>query len=104
MGTATDTLEVFESTQGPQVDLGQDIQACEGDAVLIPSGISGVTYLWQDGSTDPDFTTTFQVSSFYESVTIGGTDADSILVDISGVPLLHHWVRILHFAMALHWS
>ena len=85
-GTATDTLEVFESTQGPQVDLGQDIQACEGDAVLIPSGISGVTYLWQDGSTDPDFTTTFSGQFILQVSNNCGTDADSILVDISGVP------------------
>ena len=85
-GSATDTLEVFESTQGPQVDLGQDIQTCEGDVVLIPSGISGVTYLWQDGSTDSDFMTTLSGQFILQVSNNCGTDADTILVDISGVP------------------
>jgi len=85
-GTSTDTLEVYESTQGPQVDLGQDILACEGEVVLIPSGISGVNYLWQDGSTDPDFTTTLSGQFILQVNNNCGTDTDTIMVDIAGVP------------------
>ena len=49
-GTSIDTAVVIESTDGPMVDLGPDVHACEGETITIPSGISGVTYLWQDGS------------------------------------------------------
>ncbi|MBL0008944.1 MAG: hypothetical protein IPP25_17665 [Saprospiraceae bacterium] len=47
-GTSIDTAVVIESTDGPMVDLGPDVHACEGETITIPSGISGVTYLWQD--------------------------------------------------------
>ena len=36
-GSTSDTLEVIESTQGPQVDLGNDIQVCAGETVTIQS-------------------------------------------------------------------
>lgn len=84
-GASTDTLEIFESTQGPFVNLGSDIQVCAGMTVTIPSGISGVTYLWQDGSTNPDFTTTQSGVFILEVSNLCGTDSDTIAVDISGV-------------------
>ena len=85
-GSNTDTLEIVESTQGPQVDLGNDILECEGATVTIPSGISGVDYLWQDGSANAQYVTT-QSGVFILQVSNNcGTDSDTILVDISGVP------------------
>ncbi|HEY3386977.1 MAG TPA: hypothetical protein VGK46_10725, partial [Saprospiraceae bacterium] len=85
-GVTTDTVEIIESTQGPQVDLGPDVQVCEGETVTILSGISGVNYLWQDGSTNPDYTTA-QSGTFILQVNNNcGTDSDTLLVDISGVP------------------
>ena len=84
-GTATDTLEVIESTQGPQVDLGNDIQVCDGETVTIPSGISGVMYSGRMvlliHSLSP------QSGEFILQVSDDcGTDADTIVVDISGIP------------------
>jgi gliding motility-associated-like protein len=85
-GSSTDTVEITESTQGPQLDLGQDIQVCAGEIVTIESGISGVSFVWQDGSTDPDFVTS-QSGIFYLDVTNNcGSATDTIVVDISGVP------------------
>lgn len=85
-GTASDTVEIIENSQGPQLDLGQDIQVCAGETVTIQSGISGVDYEWQDGSTDPDFTTT-QTGTFILEVNNNcGSATDTIVVDISGVP------------------
>ena len=85
-GSTSDTLEVIESTQGPQVDLGNDIQVCAGETVTIQSGISGVNYLWQDGATTPVYTTT-QSGVFILTVNNScGADTDTIAVDISGVP------------------
>lgn len=85
-GVSIDTVEIIGSTQGPIVDLGTDIQACEGEVVTIQSGISGVNYLWQDGSTDPNYTTS-QSGEFILIVSNScGSNADTIVVDISGVP------------------
>ncbi len=85
-GSSTDTLELTVSTQGPQLDLGPDIQVCSGESVTIQSGISGVIYQWQDGSAGPDFTTT-QSGIFFLAVNNNcGSATDTIVVDISGVP------------------
>ena len=89
--STTDTLEITENTLGPQVDLGSDIKACEGEVVTIQSGLSGVSFLWQDGTVNPDFTTS-QSGVFILNVSNScGADVDTIVVDISGVapnPLL----------------
>ena len=84
-GSTTDTLEVIESTQGPQLNLGTDIQECEGVIVTIPSGVSGVNYLWQDGSTDPDIITTQSGVYILQVSNNCGADIDTINVDISGI-------------------
>jgi gliding motility-associated-like protein len=84
-GSTSDTLEIFESTQGPQIDLGPDIQVCLGEVVTISSNISGVNYLWQDGSSSPDFSTTVSGTFILAVSNNCGTDSDTIAVDISGV-------------------
>ncbi len=89
-GIVTDTLEVIESTEGPQVDLGNDIQVCEGDIVTIPSGITGVNYLWQDGSVNSQYVTSQSGMIILQVNNNCGTDSDTILVDISGVPPTPH--------------
>lgn len=83
-GSSSDTLQITESTQGPQLDLGEDIQVCLGEVVTIPSGISGVSYLWQDGSTDPIYITAQSGVVVLEVTNNCGSATDSILVDISG--------------------
>ena len=81
-GSSTDTIEVTESTQGPQLDLGSDIQVCSGETVTIPSGISGVNYEWQDGSTNPDFTTTQSGVFILEVINNCGSAIDLSLIHI----------------------
>ncbi len=83
-GTISDTLEVIENNQGPVVDLGPDILACEGEIITIPAGISGVNYLWQDGSTASSFSTSVSGELILQVSNACGTDADTILVDIHG--------------------
>ena len=69
-----------ESTQGPQVNLGPDILACDGETITIESSISGVQYLWQDGSTLDQFVTT-QSGIYSISVSNAcGNDQDTIEV------------------------
>ncbi|HEY3386509.1 MAG TPA: gliding motility-associated C-terminal domain-containing protein, partial [Saprospiraceae bacterium] len=84
-GTAKDTVVITEDTNGPQVDLGPDILACEGEMTSIPAGISGVTYLWQDGSTADEFVATTSGWVYVTVNNLCGTDIDSVFVDLSGV-------------------
>jgi len=83
-GNTTDTLEIIESSTGPQIDLGDDINICEGSSVTIQSGVLGVDYLWQDGSTGPDFTTDQSMSVILEVSNNCGVARDTVLVDVSG--------------------
>lgn len=73
--TNTDTIEV--SVESLNIDLGSDTVLCNGKNFTITPGI-GDTYLWQDGSTDNQYT----VSSgglYYVTVTKGKCiSADSI--------------------------
>ncbi len=84
-GTSTDTLEVIESTQGPQLELGPDIKVCEGETVTIASGISGVDFLWHDNSILDHFITTVSGTFILEVSNNCGSDSDTVDVDISGV-------------------
>jgi gliding motility-associated-like protein len=84
-GAISDTVIISESTNGPQVDLGPDILECEGSVVTLSPGISGVSYLWQDGSVGPDYTTTSSGEIILTVSNNCGTDTDTVLVDISGV-------------------
>ena len=88
-GTSTDTLEIIESTEGPDVNLGPDIEACEGSTVTIQSDISGVMFEWQDGSTLPEYVVT-QSGVYILAVSNNcGEDTDTIVVDMTGtVPLV----------------
>jgi len=82
-GSDIDTLYVYESTEGPMVDLGSDVMACVGDTVILNSNISGVDYLWQNGSTSSSFTTINSGAFIIEVSNNCGNDTDTILVDIS---------------------
>jgi len=83
-GTSSDTVIIFSSTVGPDVNLGTDILACEGESVTIVSNITGVDFLWQDGSGGPSFTTTTSGMFYLQVSNSCGTDSDTILVDIHG--------------------
>ncbi|HZV70081.1 MAG TPA: gliding motility-associated C-terminal domain-containing protein [Saprospiraceae bacterium] len=83
-GTNTDSLLIIESTDGPQLELGPDLTACEGDTIIIPSNISGVNYLWQDGSDNSFYIATASGTYYLDVNNLCGTDTDTIEVEISG--------------------
>ncbi|HZV68451.1 MAG TPA: hypothetical protein VFG10_02875, partial [Saprospiraceae bacterium] len=83
-GTTRDTIEITESTNGPQLDLGPDLKACEGESVTIPAGILGVSYTWQDGSTNDQFVAAVTGTYHLTVQNLCGTDSDTIDVVISG--------------------
>ena len=78
-------MEVVENSEGPDVYLGPDIQGCEGASITISAGISGVHYLWQDGSTNPTYQTGQSGEIILQVSNNCGTDADTVLVDLSGM-------------------
>ena len=83
-GADTDTLTITENSQGPQVDLGDDINACEGESVTLSAGTLGVDYLWQDGSTDAEFTVTVSGTYILQVSNACGMDSDTVVVSITG--------------------
>ena len=61
-------------------DLGNDTLLCKGQTLLLDAGSSGVTYQWQDNSTNPDFLVT-QSGTYSVTLSIGACDvADTIEV------------------------
>lgn len=85
-GESADTLLIIESTEGPQLDLGADVMACKGDTVTIHAGVAGVSYLWQDGSTDPFFQVIDDVLLSLHISNACGEDDDTIRVHFINPP------------------
>lgn len=79
-GASTDSLLITESTDGPQLNLGPDVTGCDGSTVTIQSGITGVTYTWQDGSTNPFFQVTDDAELMLHIANACGMDDDTIVV------------------------
>jgi gliding motility-associated-like protein len=76
---------ITENTNGPLVDLGPDILECEGTVVTLNPGISGVSYLWQDGSSTPEYMTSVSGTFILQVSNSCGMDKDTVNVEISGV-------------------
>jgi len=85
-GMETDSILVTESFEGPQVDLGPDRIACEGEVITVKANIGGVDYEWQDGSMQDEITVDHSGFLILTVTNLCGTDSDTVWVDISGVP------------------
>jgi len=85
-GSDTDSLNITISNNGPQVNIGPDVLVCEGDVVNLMSDISGVNYLWQDGSTNSSFVVSTSGLYYLQVSNNCGVDIDSVNVDINGTP------------------
>lgn len=78
-----DSFEV-EFTPIPPLNLGPDVEVCDNGIHLLDAGMGFKTYLWQDGSTEPTFTT-FEPGIYWVEVT---GDCNQILRDTVIVSLL----------------
>ena len=94
-GVAVDSVQVIFNEGQATVELGpSEITVCEGDSYIISLDPNIGDYLWQDGSTDPEYTIT--TAGLYQVTFEDGCDitTDAILVEvmdlvsvnISGVP------------------
>ncbi|MEM9895260.1 MAG: PKD domain-containing protein [Bacteroidota bacterium] len=95
-GCASDTLEVFVGDARPDVDLGPDLQLCQGDSsVRLPSNVSAIRYEWRingavSGSNRTiDVTTTNSgtfVYTFEAQNSLGCIGRDTVRVTIIEAP------------------
>ena len=84
-GTNSDTLDVV-SILVPQVDLGPDQTICLGTPVTFDATYPDANYLWNDGSTNAQFTTS-QDGRYYVIVSNNcGQATDSITVSLKPGP------------------
>jgi len=90
-GQAFDTLLVTEGSNPPFIDLPSPIVLCQGQVVMVESGISGVDYLWSDGSTEPVLTVTVPGTYGLTVSDACGSGMDSVVV-LNGGPL--PWVSL----------
>lgn len=69
---------------GPLLDLGPDLVLCDDTTLVLNAGNGFVTYLWQDGSTAPTFSTD-TIGLFWVETTdaCGFTQRDSITTTLS---------------------
>ncbi len=78
----TDTISLtFNDT--PEVDLGTNINICEGSEFTLDATTANATYEWQDGSTDPTYTSE-EAGTYIVTVDLEGcitTDTVEIVVN-----------------------
>ena len=80
--TATDTI-IITINPGLTIDLGPDIDTCQGLSATLDATTAAATYSWQDASTNPTFNAT-NSGLFWVDVTANGcTGRDSINVNFS---------------------
>lgn len=86
-GLSSDTVNVNVSYGSFGVNLGEDLNICEGNQVSFDMlQQTNSTYLWQDGSTNSNFTIT-QSGEYYVSVSnVCGTTSDTVLAVVNPLP------------------
>jgi gliding motility-associated-like protein len=82
----TDTLRIYASDIGGNVNLGPDITVCSGNSNIhvLKAGSTFASYLWQDGSTDSVMNVS-AAGTYFVTVTdfCGGTYSDTVIVTLS---------------------
>jgi gliding motility-associated-like protein len=71
--TAGDTV-LINYKNNPQVYLGDDTTVCAGNTVLLHAAYNNASYLWQDGSAQPDLLVT-NAGVYYVTVDLAGCTA-----------------------------
>ena len=83
----TDDTVTVSFVPAPAVDLGNDIDACEGDPVVLGAGGSaGYGYLWNTGATTSSITATAPGSYWLRVTDRGCTGADTVTVTMHPRP------------------
>ncbi len=85
-GVLTDSINVSFGSQPQPVDLGSDVDLCQGETLLLDATASNVNYLWQDGSSGSTFLVT-QPGTYSVEVSNGcGSATDEITITYTNPP------------------
>jgi gliding motility-associated-like protein len=80
--TATDTI-IITINPGLTIDLGPDIDTCQGLSATLDATTASASYSWQDASTNPTFNATNSGIYWVDVTANGCTGRDSITVNFS---------------------
>jgi gliding motility-associated-like protein len=83
-----DTIAVNFSTP-PNLTLGSDVTACEGERVVLRSNVPGATYLWQNGTVLDSIVVTYPGQYWLHVKKEGCTRSDTVAVSYQPLPILH---------------
>ncbi|MBK9106417.1 MAG: gliding motility-associated C-terminal domain-containing protein [Saprospiraceae bacterium] len=87
-GTDTDTTDVIYLGTSPALDLGIDQSICPGDTITFSPGING-SYLWQDGTSTPSYTSTSADTIYLMLSNACGASSDTVIVSqLPEIPIL----------------
>ena len=86
-GMVWDTIRIVVDSLPPApIDFGANVSLCEGLSITLSIGQQGLTYLWQDGSTDSLLTVT-QSGLFYGAAINGcGVESDTVIIQTIPLP------------------
>jgi gliding motility-associated-like protein len=82
-GISSDTIHVIQLAAIPPLDLGPDIPLCPGEQITLTPGITGVDYVWQDGSTGNSFLADHDQLVVLTITNDCGTETDSINITLN---------------------
>jgi gliding motility-associated-like protein len=88
-GSISDTVNISVLPAAPVLNLGIDFSICPGETVVLDPGLTGVMYLWNDGSTGNTYTVTDQGLVILTVSNSCGMSSDTITVteDLGGPSL-----------------
>ncbi len=70
-----------------EVDLGPDIDLCEGESVVLDAGNAGYDFLWSTGETTQTITVDTEGEYSVEVSYLGNTESDTIYVSVNTLPV-----------------
>ncbi len=81
-------VQIITVAPTPVVQLGPDLEICEGDAVVLDATTLNATYQWQNNTNAQTLTAT-QSGLYWVIVTVNTcTDADSIVLTVNPYPII----------------
>jgi gliding motility-associated-like protein len=87
-GVLSDEINVYFSTPLVPIDLGEDVDLCIGDSLLLDVTTPGVNYQWQDNSVSPTYDIAAPGLYWVELSNVCGLVADSIFVTYTSPPFI----------------
>jgi gliding motility-associated-like protein len=79
-GLDTEWIDVILLDGPPEVELGEDLNLCDGETQVLDVGSPQATYSWQDGSETPNFLVDAPGLYAVSVTNACGMDSDSLLV------------------------